>query len=175
MQAQDSTHETGVRGEVEHRDGSNVYRARNRKAAAALQMQVAGAELSDIAEVLGYPTERAVRVAIEQALERELHEESKETLRKMVASRYNRLLRAAWEKAIDGNCPDQAIFMLRAKDITDSFVKLYGLAAPQEVVMYSPAQQELEAWVARAISSTVPAVEEGDIFDGEVIDGEVVN
>jgi hypothetical protein len=172
MQAQDSSHPTGV-NVITDDDGGNAYRARNRKAAAAIQMQLAGATLAEIAEVLGYSTERAVRVAVEQALEKELHEESKEMLRKMVGMRLNRLLRGVWPKATDEDSPEQMIAVLRATGIIDSYVKLYGLAAPTEVIMYNPAEAEIEKWVAEAIGKTIPVVEEGDIFGGEIVKGEL--
>lgn len=169
MMQQDSSDPTGVSSN--NGGDSALSRARNRKAAAALQMAIAGAEWNEIAFVLGYPTAREARVAVEKALESELHEESRDKMRQMAGQRLQRLLRGVWPKAINENHPDQMTAVMRAHGVIESYVKLYGLAAPTEMVVHSPSVAELERWVAGAVSSSVPQLPEADLFeDGEEVE-----
>jgi hypothetical protein len=140
---QDSTDPTGVNDEGT--PGKEVTRARDRKANAALAMRLSGATWEDIASVLGFPTERAALVAYESAMEKQLETpESREELRRLARLRLERLMRGVW-------------------------AKLEGSDAPTEVNIYSPAQSEIEAWVAEQVNKTVPQLEEADIFEGEIV------
>lgn len=173
MQSQDSSHPTGVRAPARvHGDSgtANADRARQRKANAAIQLKLAGATWDEIAASLGYPTPRAAIVATEQALERQLAETGdREHMRALAGARLERLLRAVWPKAIDPENPDQMTAVTKAREVTDRWIKLFGLDAPTEIVVHNPTTTELEAWVARVVSQQVPAVEEYDIIGGEVI------
>lgn len=173
MQAQDSSDPTGV--VAEHPNGNDAIRARERKANAAIQLRVAGAEWEEIAQVLGYPTARAALVATERALERELRAEgSKDAMRSMAGKRLERLLRSVWSKAINENSPEQMVAVTKAREIIAQHTKLYGLDAPTEITVTSPSQDELEKWVAEVTRSTIPQLEEADIFDAEVLSDETV-
>lgn len=169
MQYQDSTDPTGVNGpRGSLPDTSSVTRSRNRKANAALQMRLGNATWDEIASALGYPTARTALVAVERALEKELsNPEDREKMRKMAGARLERLIRSVWTKAIDPANPEHLVAVGKARDLIDRHAKLYGLDAPQEIVVHSPTQAELEAWVARVASGAIPAVEEADIFDVE--------
>jgi hypothetical protein len=166
---QDSNHPTGVSGEDKT---PGVIRARERKANAALQLKLAGASWFEIADIVGYPTERAALVAVEGALERELRDDdmSKAKMRDIAGRRLERLLRSAWGKAVDPKHPEHLAAIGKAKEVVDRHAKLYGLDAPTEVVVHSPSQSELDAWVARIVNSDVPALEEGNIFDAEIVE-----
>lgn len=167
MLQQDSTHPTGISDDTP-RGNSDVMRARDRKANSALQMRIAGASWEDIATVLGYPTARAALVSTERALEKELKtEESQSHMRSIAGQRLDRLLRAIWKKAINEEHPDQMAAVDRARLLIDRHAKLYGLDAPTEYVVTSPAQAELEKWVSSVISVQRPALEEADIFEVE--------
>lgn len=169
---QDSTDPTGVRVPERKAGGPppEAVRARERKANAALQMKMAGADWADIAEVLGYPTARQALVAVERALEVGLKtEQSQAMMRSMAGKRLERLLRSCWPKAIDPENPEHLVALTKAREIIDRHAKLYGLDAPTEVVVHSPSMRELEQWVAKVSASQLPQVEEFDIFEGEVI------
>lgn len=172
VQEQDSSDPTGVSSTNDN--DNDTIRARDRKANAALQLAVAGTDWEDIAKALGFPTARAARVATETALEKELRSHSKEFLRQIASKRLERLLRAAWPKAINGDSPEQLPAIGKAREVIADFRKLHGLDAPMEVAFYSPAEGEIEQWVASQIIKDAPALEEADIFEGEVIEGEVV-
>lgn len=167
---QDPTDPTGVADEPGARGNSELSRARNRKANAALQLHIAGLSLDEIAETAGYPDGGAVRVAIELALERELHEESRVQMRQMVGLRLQRLTKAVWAKAIDPNSVDQIAAQREARANLAEFAKVYGLYAPTEMVVHTPTATELENWVSAVISQSVPQLAEADIFEGEVLE-----
>jgi hypothetical protein len=172
MLRQDSTDPTGI-ADDSPRGSSAVARARDRKANAAIQLRIAGADWNEIAQALGYPTARAALVATERALEKELHtEESQKAMRAMSGKRLERLLRGVWTKAIDPAHPEHLLAVDKARQLIDRHAKLYGLDAPTEFVVSNPAQQELEKWVASVISTQRPALEEADIFDAEIVEDE---
>lgn len=171
MQAQDSSHPTGVRGSG-HVTEHSMSRARNRKANAAIELRLSGATWSQIAEALGYPTARQALVATEKALEKALKDNDRESMRRLAGARLDRLLLSVWSKAIDPAHPDHLLAVSKAREIVDRHAKLFGLDAPTEVVVHTPTQTELEAWVARVVALRIPQVEEDDILDGEVLDEE---
>ena len=172
---QDPTDPSGISDPTGH-GGSAVTNARHRKADAALQMRLSGAEWEDIAVVLGYPTGNHAQVAYEKAMQRQLRTpESKEELRRLARLRYERLLRGVWAKAIDPADPEHLAAVTKAREVIASITKLEGTDAPTEVSIYSPAQQEIEAWVAEQINKTVPQLEESDIFDDDdTVEAELV-
>ena len=163
MQAQDSSHPTGVVSTNPH--DSETIRARDRKANAAIQLRLSGATWQEVAEVIGFPTARAALVATERALEKELRNESKDEMRALAGKRLDRLLRAVWAKALNPESPEQMVAVTKAREIISQHTKLFGLDAPTEMVVHSPAQQELEAWVATVVATGKPQLEEADIFD----------
>lgn len=170
MHRQDPTDPTGV-SDDSPKGGSNVARARDRKANAALQLRIAGASWDEIAQSLGFPTPRAALVATEKALEKELHtEENQGQMRSLAGKRLERLLRGVWTKAIDPAHPEHLFAVDKARLIIDRHAKLYGLDAPTEFVVTNPAQQEIEKWVATVIGQAQPTLREADIFDAEVIE-----
>lgn len=165
---QDPTDPTGVSNNSPRGD-STLTRARERKAHAALQLHIAHVGLDDIAEQLGYPDGGAVLVAIELALERQLHEESREEMRRMVGLRLKRLNQAVWAKAIDPKSPEQLAAVREARANLTEFARLYGLNAPSELVVHTPTATELENWVSTVVQQSVPQLEEADIFEGEIL------
>lgn len=169
---QDPTDPTGV-SDDSPRGSKELKRARDRKANAALQLHIAGLYWDEIAEQLGYPDGGAVRVAVELALERELHEESRDQMRKMVGLRLQRLTKAVWAKAINPDSPEQLAAQREARANLAEFVRVYGLAAPTEMVVHTPTAQELENWVTTVVARSVPQLPEADIFEGEVLEDDI--
>jgi hypothetical protein len=187
MQSQDSTDPTGVSGPSGGRrenggtgggTANGLYLARHRKAAAALQMRLAGANWTEICKGVGYPTPRTAQVAVERALIRELHESNdRDKMRRLAGARLDRLLRSAWTKAISPDHPEHLAALSKAREVVADHRKLFGLDAPTEVIVHNPTQAELEAWVATVVSTAVPQVVEYDIFnpDDEASDEEVTD
>lgn len=173
MITQDSSHPTGVRDDSPN-GGSEVARARDRKANASIQLRKAGASWEEVAEVVGYPTARAALVAVERALEKELKtQESQTFMRQLAGQRLDRLLRGVWPKAINPDHPEHLAALDRARQLVAQHSKLYGLDAPSEMIVHSPTQQELEKWVSTVVQASAPQLDEYDIFDtvpGEVTD-----
>jgi len=168
VHAQDSSDPTGV-AKGPGQDRTAVRRARERKSNAAIQMKLAGATWADIAKTLGYPTARQALVATEKALERQLHTEDRDAMRRLAGARLDRLLLGVWPKAIDGEHPEHLLAVTKAREIVDRHAKLFGLDAPTEFVVHSPTQSQLEEWVAAVTALRVPDVEEYDILEGEII------
>lgn len=171
------TIEETEKGILERRPNPSERRAGERKANAALELRLAGYRWDDIADAMGYTSPASAKTAVERALEQNLMERAEDTadLRKMAAARYERLLRSVWPKAMDPGTeekpnPEHLPAVKTAAEITDRFVKLHGLAAPTEIAIRTPTQQELETWVTQV--SGVKEIEEGNIFDAEIVDEE---
>lgn len=144
-------------------------RQKQRKYNAALALKMSGATWEDICDVIGYPTVRSARIAVERALERQVKDDNQTQshLRQLANVRLERLLRGVWAKAIDPNNPDHLVAMTKAREIIADHRKLFGLDAPTEMNINNPGAQELEQYVNFLISKGTPALEEADIFDGE--------
>jgi len=178
MQWQDPTHPTGISDDqrnahkgVESYGQHGAATARARKANAALQMRLAGATWGEVATALGYPTPRQAAVATERALIKQLEgSDDREKLRRYAGARLERLLRSVWPKAIDPDNPDHLLAVTKAREIIDRHAKLFGLDAPQEVIVHTPTAHELETWVAKVYAVTGPTVDELDILDAEIIE-----
>jgi hypothetical protein len=101
------------------------------KRAKAVALRLAGLDWATVAQQSGYRSPGAACTAVSEALKaaREKQAASAEELRQLTAMRYERLLTAAWGKAVKGDV--KAIET--AARIVDRMVKLEGLAAPEKV------------------------------------------
>ena len=170
---QDSSHPTGVI-DTSPRGSSGATRARLRKAKAALELRKWGYTWDTIAKDLGYPTGRAALVATELALEHELdHGESADFMRKMAASRLDKLLKPVMKKALDENHPEHLAAVQQVRGIIRDHADLMGYVAPKRTVVTNPTMSQIEQWVSTVLNLQAPEVEEASIFD-DVVDGEVL-
>jgi hypothetical protein len=172
--AQDSSHPTGVAKVNDVSTSKELTRARDRKANAALDMAIHGADWDQIAEVIGYPTARAAKVAVELALEKNLSSVDKQKMRLLIQARYNKMVQSVAGKATDETHPEHLAALGRYREITADVRRMWGLDAPQEVLVTNPTQREIDDWVGITVSQSIPQVEEDDIVDAEVIDDEAV-
>ena len=148
---------------------------RTNRADAAITLKIAGATYTEIAETVGYKSATQARQAVEEALAAMSGPEDRERLRFLEARRLERLLRGLWKKATDDKDEEHLAAARVALAIIDRHSKLYGLDAPQEMVVYTPAAAEIEEWVqrqARQIRGALP--EEADVI-GEIVEGEIVD
>jgi hypothetical protein len=139
------------------------------RAEAAVALRLAGATYPEIARTAGYTSAFAARQAVERVLAASAGEEGRERLRGVEGKRLERLLRSVWVRATDSNDPEHLAYLRASLALIDRHIRLFGLDAPQQMVVYSPAQGEIEAWVAgmaRAVIEEMPP--EADIV-GEVI------
>jgi hypothetical protein len=144
---------------------------RQTRVEAAIALKIAGANYSEIAEVLGYPNVATARSAVERGLASTADEEDRKQLRIVSGRRLERLLRAVWSKATDETHPEQLAAMRTALALIDRHIRLWGQDAPSEMVVYSPTAGEMEAWIAEMVHRVREGLpEEIDIIDGEVID-----
>lgn len=141
-----------------------------RKAEAAVALRLAGAQYDEIAQALNYPNERAAMAAAEAVLAAAATAEDKAKMRTVASMRYERLIRAIWQKAINPDDPEQMSAVRAARELIERHVSLMGLAVPQELVVRTPTQAELEAWVAQVSQYSLPVVEEADIVDVDVLE-----
>jgi hypothetical protein len=145
-----------------------------RKQDAALGLKLAGATLTEIATALNFKDEAAVRQAIDRAAAANVVDDDRVKHRQLANLRYERLLRAAMVMALDGskNNHQQLPAIRAAREIVDRIVALNGAAMPVEVIVSSPAEAELRAWVAKVAQIEMPEVIEHDIFEAEVVSDE---
>ncbi|HEU4913074.1 MAG TPA: hypothetical protein VFV76_14385 [Actinomycetes bacterium] len=116
---------------------------------AAVALRIAGATYSDIARMLEYASPSLARQAVERSLASTAGPESRDQLRFIEARRLERLLRGLWHKATDEKNDEHLAAVRTAIAVIDRHARLYGLDAPQEMVLYTPAANELDAWVAK--------------------------
>lgn len=164
---QDPTHPTGVSGD---REGA-TYRARNRKAHAALEMRRKHIGWEEIAEVLGYSSPRYAIMAVEKALEEGLDTtESKEFMRMLASKKLEDLIFSVWGKATDTESPEHLLAVGKARELIMDYAKLNGFMAPQELAIYNPLDREIEELVGKMVTKDMPDVDQGDIFEMEADD-----
>jgi hypothetical protein len=133
---------------------------------AAVALRIAGATYADIAQTLGYQTPVRAAAAVEMALAGTVSDESREGMRVLEGQRLEGLLRSVWGKATNEQNPDQMVAVRTALSIIDRHARLFGLDAPQEMVVYTPAAQEIEAWVAQMAHKVKGALpQEADVID----------
>lgn len=180
---QDPSHPTGVSVDGKTAE-KHATTARQRKGDAALALRIgvdedkptalqeAGYHWDEIARILGFPSPRAAQVAAEKTLQRRLSDDegSVAKMRDLVGRRYERLLRAVWAKSIDPTNEDQMAAQDRARAVLNDYVRLYGLAAPQEMVVHTPSASELQAFVSKVVTGAAAGLEEDDILDADIVD-----
>ena len=147
---------------------------------AAVGMRMEGAPYSEIAAALGYSSATQARTAVERSLAALANSpEDRDHLRFLEARRLERILRGIWKKATsetlvrDGEEVENVEHLAAARTalaIIDRHSRLYGLDAPQEMVIYNPTQVELNKWVENIASRVRSAgPQEVDIISGELI------
>lgn len=148
------------------------------RAAAAVALRVAGASYTSIAKTLDYSSAFRARQVVERALaEAAESDDSYAQVRHLESRRLERLLQGVWRRATNETDPRQMEAARVALAIIDRHARLHGLDAPQQMVVYTPEQQEVDRWVkamaAQVRGQTAPAeaevieVEWEDVPDGE--------
>jgi hypothetical protein len=147
-------------------------RSSHQRGEAAVGLRLAGATYSEVAAALGFVNAAKARDAVEKALAAQVDTQAREHQRLIESRRIERLMKGLWGKAMDPANPDQIASVRTLLALIDRHIKLYGLDAPTQVEVYTPAAAELEAWVSQM--TTYPMeLEEADVVDGEVVDAEV--
>lgn len=169
-----STRAVARMGDEDDPDKNNAdlqKKDRATRSQAAVALKIAGATYSEIAKALDYPSATMARVAVEKALADSVGDENREQLRFLEARRLERLLRSLWSRATDDTDEQHLSYARTALAVIDRHSRLYGLDAPQEMIVYNPSGMEIEAWVskmARQVHGEMP--EEYDIIKGEISD-----
>lgn len=148
--------------------------ARRQQAATALRL--AGASYDEIAQHLGYSSAADAASAVERDLRDNLPAEGRDQVRDVDGRRIERLLRSVWTKANDPTHVEHLPAVRTALALIDRHARLYGLDAPQEVIVYNPSASEIEAWVSQMTMtlSTVEGVIEADIIGDDIIEADFI-
>lgn len=151
---------------------------RHRQAEAAVRLRLAGANYSEIADMLEFASPSHARTAVERHLADTVGEEDREQARYMEGQRLLRVMRSLYSRAtgteegLEEGLYDHLGYAKVYLSYIDRRVKLYGLDAPTELnVAYSPRQEELQ----RAVAETVAEIrghfpEEADIMDADIVE-----
>jgi hypothetical protein len=146
----------------------HVPRQPKARAEAAVALKIAGATYTDIAKTLDYSSASIARQAVERSLAATAGTEDRAKMRLLESKRLERLLRSVWKRATDPADAEHLSYVRAALALIDRHSRLHGLDAPQQMVVYSPAQSEIEAWVAgmsRQVVAGMPL--EADIIEGD--------
>lgn len=145
-----------------------------RRQQAAVALRLAGASYDEIAQHLGYADAGQAASAVERDLRDHLTEEGRDEVRSTDGRRIERLLRSVWGKANDPNHVEHLPAVRTALALIDRHARLYGLDAPQELIVYNPAASEIEAWVSKMTLdlSAIDGIIEADIIDVDETDAE---
>lgn len=140
------------------------------RAAAAVNLLIAGATYPDIAKTLIYKSVDEAKRAIWGAIGSiEMDENRRGRERELMARRLNSLISSGWKRANNPNDPDHLAYQRLMLAIMDRQAKLYGLDAPSESIVYTPSQQEINEHVARVRNLVI--VESGDV-EADVLGGD---
>lgn len=138
---------------------------------AAVALKVSGATYAQIAKTLDYANPTHARQAVERALAATVTVQEREHARYIAGRRIERLLLSVWDKATNPTAEEHLSAVRTALALADRHIRLYGLDAPQQIEVYTPAGEELAAWVEAMASRERPALPaEVDIVEGEVVD-----
>jgi hypothetical protein len=120
----------------------------------ALELKMAGATHTQIAEVLGYNSRNAVSLAIERALERDTSRvgSARDEFRRITVARTERLIRGLWNNAIRGDLAA----VDRVVKIMERQAKLLGLDAPTQVTITDETKSELSRLIGDVEKILVP-------------------
>jgi len=132
---------------------------RGNRGRAAVALRLSGATYSEIADTLDLASEHAAKALIERDLGHDADEPRRNELRNFEALRLEALLKGVWVKATDPAHREHIPAVKAAVAIIDRRIRLLGLDAPEEVVIHTPAAQELEQWVAQVLAADNPALE----------------
>lgn len=145
---------------------------RSSRQEAAVAMRIAGATYSEIARVLEYASPTLARQAVERSIAATVGSpESREHQRFLESRRLERLMRSLWNKATDENNDEHLAAIRTAVALIDRHAKLNGLDQPSEMVVYTPASEEIQRWVAHVTSEMRRGLpDEEDILEGDVIE-----
>lgn len=172
---QDTADPTGVRETSDSVQKATTI-ARNRKAAMAANLYIEKHKTYDqVAKKCGYPDASAARVAVERYMEEQLreHPRSISSMRDMAGRRLDNALRQCGKKALNPEDPEHLAALAQYRATIADWVKLYGLNAPQQVIVSNPTNDAILEVAMLIQQQGAPKLDEGDIFDEEAPDDEV--
>lgn len=142
------------------------------KAQIGVNLKLAGASYTEIAQIAGYSSATKARQAVERVLAAAADSpEDREKMRVLASRRINRLLQSVMGKAVDPKDPQHLAYNARALALIDRDAKLFGVDAPTQIQI-TPNDAYIEEYIKKVspLAAASFAADEADILDAEVID-----
>lgn len=152
---------------------------------AAVSWHLSGADWATIAARFGFGSPQAARMSVEKFEGDMVDSTDVEAARNKALSRYERLLHSVWVDAItpyklsstgkrlDERNDAHTSALDRARGLVGDIVRLKGLAAPAQLALYMPGQEELMGVVSEIrAAQQIGAAQEADIWDVEFTEDE---
>lgn len=169
---QDPNHPDGVRDDgaavASHGESDDLQAARMRKGMAATDWYLRTRSWERAAELAGYPTARAARVASEKAVlaDTKTNARTQAYMRTTMSRHLELMLGSLVTKTMDTNHPEHLAAIKTARELLATQAKLLGLDAPTKLSLIDPTQEQIEAFLNDKIGPRTTD-EEADIFDAE--------
>lgn len=142
------------------------------RAQSAVALRLGGASYTNIAEVLGYTDAFRARQVVERALaESAGSDEDIDKLRYLTARRLERLLQSLWPRGTNPQDPEHLAYARMILATIDRHARVWGVDAPQQMVVHTPNTLELQQWVTTMVKQvTGDEAGEADVIDAEVVE-----
>lgn len=142
------------------------------RAAATVRLKLDGWSYSEIARELGYSSPTRARAAFERTLAVAADSpESRDQARWLANRRMERILRSVMPRGTDAEDPEHLLYARTALAIIDRQAKLWGLDAPSETIVHTPAAETVTNFVQRLV---LLARENGDAsIPADVVEAEL--
>lgn len=139
---------------------------------AVVALRFNGASFAEIAQACGLASAgKAHQMFLDELARADIPTDDKDLMRAEAAAQIRSLLTSVWGKAHDPADPEHLVAVDKARGLIDRHVKLFGLDAPTEVVVHTPAAAEIDAWVAAVVDQTTDlGVVEAEVVDADVAD-----
>lgn len=121
-----------------------------RKAQAAVALKIGGRSYGEIAEILGYASVEKATQAVERELASGATDYEKKRARTMANASYELLKRSIMPKVMDTEGAEHLAAVSQFRGILAEQVRLNGAALPAEMILRSPTEGELDAWILGA-------------------------
>jgi hypothetical protein len=142
------------------------------KSQIGVNLKLAGASYTEIAQIAGYSSATKARQAVERVLAAAADSpEDREKMRVLASRRINRLLQSVMGKAVDPKDPQHLAYNARALALIDRDAKLFGVDAPTQIQI-TPNDAYIEEYIRKVspLAAASMAADEADILDAEEID-----
>jgi hypothetical protein len=140
------------------------------KGLAAAVMAASGAEMQEIADVLGFNSARHAELAVQRALADKFDSWDKETLKQLFMARLEGLWRGAYARSQSKGYFAREAAAKTALATLQEQIKFAGVATPSEHIIHSPAATEINILIQTLTDQQVSRLpQEVDVLEGHVV------